>query len=160
MSFTPQPVDPTLDLVLEREVDVPPAAVWRAWTTPELLTQWFAPKPYETVECEIDLRRGGVFRTVMRSPEGEDTENANCYLDVVAERRLVWSTALGPGYRPRPDAPMPMTAVIELEPTAGGGTRYRATVLHRDPADAAQHAELGFAAGWGAALDQLVDLVR
>ena len=73
-------IDPNLDLVLEREVAVPPHLVWKAWTDPEHLKQWFAPKPYETPEAEIDLRPGGIFRVVMRSPEGEDMDQgAGCY---------------------------------------------------------------------------------
>ena len=45
MNFTAHVLDPNVDIELEREVDVAPHMVWRAWTTPELLTQWFAPKP-------------------------------------------------------------------------------------------------------------------
>lgn len=68
-------LDPLLDLVLERVVDVPPELVWAAWTTPEHVTHWFTPAPWKTVTCEIDLRPGGMFRTVMRSPEGQDFPN-------------------------------------------------------------------------------------
>ena len=64
--------DPKLDQVLERVVDVPPSLVWAAWTNPEQVKKWFAPAPWQTVDCEIDLRPGGVFRTVMRSPEGKE----------------------------------------------------------------------------------------
>ncbi|MGH9031410.1 MAG: SRPBCC family protein [Acidimicrobiia bacterium] len=159
MTFTPHPVDPNLDLVLEREVDIAPELVWRAWTTPELLTQWFTPKPYETPHCEIDLRPGGIFRTVMRSPEGEEMDEAGCYLEVVPNERLVWTGALGPGYRPQPSE-LPFTAVIELQPSGSGGTRYRAIAIHQDPAGRASHEEMGFAEGWGAALDQLVALAK
>ena len=67
--------DPKLDLVLERVVDVPPNLVWAVWTTPEYVKQWFTPAPWRTVDCEIDLRPGGVFRTVMRSPEGQEFPN-------------------------------------------------------------------------------------
>ena len=42
--------------------DLPPDAIWRAWTTPALLMQWFCPRPWSVVECDIDLRPGGVFR--------------------------------------------------------------------------------------------------
>ena len=95
MTFTPYPIDPKLDLVLEREVDVPPELVWKAWTTPELLKQWFAPKPYETPACEIDLRPGGAFRTVMRSPEGDEFDNVGCYLEVIENEKLSWTSVLG-----------------------------------------------------------------
>ena len=93
--------DPSLDLVLERVVDVPPHLIWKAWTEPEHLVKWFTPKPWTTVDCEIDLRPGGLFRTVMRSPEGQNHENIGCYLDLVVNSRLVWTDMLGPGYRPR-----------------------------------------------------------
>ncbi len=61
-------IDPKLDLVLERTVAVPPELVWKAWTTPEHLTPWFCPRPWTTTECVIELRPGGAFNTVMRSP--------------------------------------------------------------------------------------------
>src|SRR3954470_3871078 len=93
-------LDPKLDLVLERVVEVPPNLVWLAWTSPEHLKRWFTPAPWQTVDCEIDLRPGGIFRTVMRSPEGQDFPNLGCYLEVVKNEKLAWTNALGPGFRP------------------------------------------------------------
>ena len=92
--------DARLDLVLERIVDVPTELVWIAWTTPEHIKRWFTPAPWTTVDCEIDLRPGGIFRTVMRSPEGQEFPNVGCYLEVIENKKLVWTNALGPGYRP------------------------------------------------------------
>ncbi len=161
MTFTPYAADPDLDLVLEREVDVPPDLVWEAWTTPEHIKQWFAPKPFETPECEIDLRPGGAFRTVMRSPEGEEFPGVGCFLEVVPNERLTWTSALAPGFRPTVDPDgLPFTAVIELQPTASGGTRYRAVAIHQDEDGRKRHQEMGFSEGWGAALDQLVALAK
>lgn len=156
--------DARLDLVLERDIDVPPALVWAAWTQPERLKKWFTPAPWQTVDCTIDLRPGGIFRTVMRSPEGEDmAPTVGCYLEVVENEKLVWTTALLPGFRPAFEAQachsLNFTAVITLTPHAGG-TRYRVVAMHADEEGARKHAELGFAEGWGAALDQLVALPR
>ena len=149
--------DTSFDLVLERVVDVPPEAVWAAWTEPEHLTKWFTPAPWTTPEAEVDLRPGGIFRTVMRSPEGELNDNAGCYLEIVENRRLVWTAALGPGFRPNDfsDGGFPFTAEITMEP-AGAGTKYTARVMHACAEHQAQHAEMGFEEGWGAAADQLV----
>jgi uncharacterized protein YndB with AHSA1/START domain len=155
--------DPACDLLLEREIDVPVARLWDAWTDPTQLQVWFVPKPWEVAECEIDPRPGGIFRTVMRDPEGtEYPDDGGCILEAEAPNRLVWTSALGPGFRPRPaSAPsdereLVFTAELTLEPLAEGRTRYTARAMHATPEDAAAHEELGFSVGWGAALDQLV----
>ena len=153
--------DPDLDLLLERIVDVPPKLVWAAWTTPEYVKRWFTPAPWQTVDCEIDLRPGGIFRTVMRSPEGKEVKNAGCYLEVIENKKLVWTAALKPGYRPQTAAfGVPLfTAVILLEPH-GAGTKYTAIAIHGDKESAQKHADVGFRDGWGKALDQLVALAK
>jgi uncharacterized protein YndB with AHSA1/START domain len=149
--------DPALDLVLERDIDVPRDLVWAAWTTPEHLMKWFVPAPWSMAGCEVDLRPGGLFRTVMRSPEGEEFPSDGCFLEVVPQQRLVFTDALLPGFRPARE-PF-FTAVVEMR-DSGAGTRYVATALHRDPEGRARHAEMGFAEGWGTALDQLVAHVK
>jgi uncharacterized protein YndB with AHSA1/START domain len=158
--------NPKLDLTFERIVDVPKELVWRAWTDPRLITQWFTPVPWQTVACEIDLRPGGMFRTVMRSPEGQDFPNLGCYLEVRENEKLVWTNAMLPGFRPvhasaKTDSTVEFlfTAMIELK-TLVNGTQYTATVIHADEAGCQQHAEMGFHEGWGMALDQLVELAR
>jgi uncharacterized protein YndB with AHSA1/START domain len=157
--MTEHAIDPNLDLVLDREVDVPPHLVWAAWTTPEHVKQWFAPKPFETAECEIDLRPGGIFHVVMRSPEGEIMDGgAGCILEAVENRRLVWTGALGPGFRPVA-SDLPFTAIITMEP-AGSGTRYRAVAVHGSQDAKDQHDKMGFIEGWSFCLDQLVELAK
>jgi len=155
--------NPETDLVLTRDIDVPPTAVWAAWTEPERLMQWFTPRPWTTPECEIDLRPGGVFRTLMRGPDGEEGGGTGCILEVVPNERLIWTGALGPDFRPNPKEDMAVdmvfTAIISME-AIDAGTRYTATVMHADPAGAKQHAEMGFFEGWGTCLDQLVEYVK
>ena len=151
-------IDPKRDLVLERVVDVAPELVWKAWTEPEHLKKWFTPEPWATVACEIDLRPGGLFRTVMRSPEGEEFTGIGCYLEIMPNRRLVWTDALESGYRPsgaESVVPFRFTAAVILEP-AGSGTKYTAIAMHKDEDDRTQHEEMGFHDGWSQALDQLV----
>ena len=150
--------DPKLDLVLERILDVPPETVWRAWTEPRLLENWFRRRPWMAAECEIDLRPGGTFHTVLQGPDGTTLDNPGCYLEVVPNRRLVFTTALGTGYRPQ-DHYIPFTAIITLEPK-GKGTRYHVLARHKDEATAKQHVEMGFHEGWSKALDQLVEMAN
>jgi uncharacterized protein YndB with AHSA1/START domain len=155
-------LDPKRDLALERVVDVPPELVWKAWTVPEVLMKWFTPVPWKTVDCEIDLRAGGIFRTVMRSPEGQEFPHVGCYLEVVKDRKLVWTGALEPGYRPAdtPAGSPVFTAVISLEPSGKSGTKYTALAMHRDEAGCKQHDQMGFHTGWGKALEQLVAVAK
>lgn len=152
-----------LDLVLERIVDVPPELLFKAWTTPKHLMPWFCPKPYQTVECEIDLRPGGQFFTQMLDPEGNKLPAApGCYLEIVPDRKLVWTSALAPGFRPlaASAAPWSFTAVLSFEPHGEGGCKYTATAMHSTPEDAQSHEAMGFSLGWGLVLDQLVDYVK
>lgn len=149
------PVDPDLDLVLERVVPVAPELVIAAWTDPERIVQWFTPAPWKTTGAEVELRPGGIFRTVMESPDGDIVnDNSGCVLEYVEGERFVFTGAMGPGFRPQ-DGEMVFTAVISATPE-GDGARYRAHVMHSNAASAKQHQEMGFADGWGAALDQLV----
>lgn len=150
--------DPKLDLKLERTVDVRPELVWAAWTKPEYLKKWFCPAPWSVSDCELDVRPGGIFRTVMRSPEGQEYPNVGCYLEVVPFERLVFTDALLPGYRPA--AKSFMTGIVTFEPHGTGGTKYTAMALHHNEAARVEHEKMGFYDGWGKAWDQLVALVK
>ena len=147
------------DLVLEREVPVSAENLWNGWTNPDVIVKWFTPKPWVTTEAEVNLVPGGIFRTVMCGPDGERNEGDGCVLEVVEHRRFVWTSAMGPGFQPvgAPTDGFLFTAILEFTPTDGGAL-YRATARHSTPEDAAMHAEMGFHAGWGEALNQLVAL--
>lgn len=157
-------LDPSLDLLFERIVEVPPELVWRAWTVPALVMRWFTPAPWTTTACDIDLHPGGKFRTVMRSPEGQEFENTGCYLEVLANERLTWTSALDPGFRPAgtPGADalgIVFTAAISLA-RHPHGTKYTAHAMHGDAAGRNRHAQMGFEDGWGKALEQLVTVAK
>jgi uncharacterized protein YndB with AHSA1/START domain len=160
VSTVPITADPELDLVLERVIDVRPELVWAAWTEPRHLKEWFVPAPWSLAECEVDLRPGGRFRTVMRSPDGTEYPDDGCYLEVVPMRRLVFTDTLAPGFRPVPAPSLGFTAVITIEPHGDGATRYVATAIHGTDATRRRHEEMGFHDGWGKALDQLVALAK
>ena len=147
-------------------MDVPKEFIWRAWTRPEHLKPWFCPLPWTTIDCEIGLCPGGIFRTVMRLPEGQEFPGSGCYLEGVENKKLVWTNALRPGYRPASSATtgeeqvdFKFTVMITLA-SQGGGTKYTATVIHADEAGCKKHAAMGFHEGRGKALDQLVALAK
>src|SRR4051794_15540403 len=70
------------DLFLERVIDAPPHKVYQAWTDPELMKQWFVPRPWTIASVENDIRPGGKSLVVMRSPEGQEFPNPGVFLDV------------------------------------------------------------------------------
>ena len=152
-----------LDLVLERTLDAPIDLVWKAYTRPEHLKQWFAPRPYEITECELDLRPGGIFRIRMTGPDGFDTGhgNAGCVLEVVEGKTFTWTSALGPGYRPAEMGEgcesFPMTAIVTFADAGNGKTAYKAVAMHKDGADRDQHEKMGFQDGWGTVAGQLAE---
>ena len=154
---SPIKINPELDLVLEREVDVPVELVWKAWTTPEHLREWFAPKPWSIIKCEIDLRIGGELAFTMASPEGQEYPNKRCYLDIVPNQRLIFTDTLQGGFRP--SANPFFTATLELE-KRGNGTLYKACAIHGNPDSRKKHEEMGFEHGWGTVLTQLVDYIK
>lgn len=149
--------DGHLDLVLTRFTKVPRAVLWRCWTEPEHLMPWFCPLPWKTIDCEIDLKPGGIFRSTMLSPEGKEFPNVGCYLEVVRHERLVWTDALLPGYRPS-EKPF-MTAILTFEDHPDG-TKYVARALHKNDADRKKHEEMGFEQGWGTVFEQLVEYAQ
>jgi uncharacterized protein YndB with AHSA1/START domain len=144
------------ELVLSRLIDAPPRKVYRAWTEPELLKQWFAPKPFTTPIAEHDVRPGGANLIVMRGPDGTDMPNRGVYLEVVPNERLVFTDAYARAWEPS-DKPF-MTVIVTFE-NEGSKTRYTARVRHWTAADRDAHEKMGFHQGWGQCADQLAALV-
>jgi uncharacterized protein YndB with AHSA1/START domain len=144
------------ELVLTRVIDAPPEKLFRAWTEPELLKQWFAPLPYTTPVAEVDVRVGGANLIVMRGPDGKDLPNRGVYLEVVPNERLVFTDAYTSAWEPS-EKPF-MTVELTFE-DLGGRTQYTALVRHWTVADREMHESMGFHQGWGQCTDQLAALV-
>ena len=148
----------TLDreLTITRLIPASPAKVYKAWTDPKLLKQWFAPLPYTTSKVEIDVRPGGRSMIMMRSPTGQDLPNHGVFLEVVPNKKLVFTDAYTEAWEPS-EQPF-MTVVLSFEEERGQ-TRYTARVLHWNSTDRESHEQMGFYQGWNKCTDQLVELV-
>ena len=158
MTTTRVQVTPASDreLVLTRLIDASPDKVYRAWTDPALLRQWFAPLPYTTPVAELDVRPGGATLIVMRSPDGTELPNPGVYLEVVPNRKLVITDAYTEAWQP---SQKPFMTVIVTFDAEGGGTRYTARVRHWTVADREMHEKMGFHQGWGQCADQMTALI-
>ena len=144
------------ELTLTRLIDAPPAKVYQAWTDPALLTQWFTPPPFTTPHAEMDVRPGGASLVVMRGPDGVEFPNRGVYLEVVENRKLVFTDAYSKAWEP--SAKPFMTVILTFE-DEGGKTRYTARVRHWSVEDREAHEKMGFREGWGVATDQLAAIV-
>jgi uncharacterized protein YndB with AHSA1/START domain len=78
-----------LTLAITRVFDAPRTLVFQAWTQPERVKRWWGPKTFTTPVCEIDLRPGGIVRSCMRSPEGQDFWSRGVYREIVEPERIV-----------------------------------------------------------------------
>ena len=144
------------ELSLTRIMDAPREKVFRAWTDPELLKQWFAPAPWTTPRAELDVRPGGANFILMRGPQGQEFPNRGVYLEVVKNERLVFTDAYSTAWEPA-EKPF-MTVILTFEDEAGK-TRYTARVRHWTAEDKESHEKMGFHQGWGICADQLTALV-
>lgn len=147
------------ELRISRFIDASPATVWKAWSKAEHLEKWWIPAPIECKVIKLDLRPGGGFETWMREGGGDFKPHVEgCFLDILPEKRLVFTTALAEGWRPA-EPWLSLTAIIGFE-AEGQGTCYSARVLHKNPADSRKHEEMGFHEGWGTVIDQLAGYVE
>jgi uncharacterized protein YndB with AHSA1/START domain len=145
------------DLILTRDFDCTPDKLFRAWTDPTLITQWFTPAPWSTASAEVDLRPGGSSVVTMRGPDGTEFPNRGVYLEVVPNKRLVFTDAYTSAWEPS-EKPF-MTGILTFEDLDNGRTRYTARVRHWTIADREAHEKMGFHRGWPIATEQLAALV-
>ena len=141
------------ELILTRELNASAEHVFRAWTEPALLVQWFAPKPWSTTKVEMELHAGGKFFSVMCNPDGEEFPNHGVILSVEKNRRLVFTDAFTQAWVPSPKAFM--TVELTFEVLSASRMRYTARVLHWSAEDKEAHENMGFYDGWGQCTSQL-----
>lgn len=145
------------ELVLTRLLDAPREKLFRCWTEPALLKQWFAPLPYTTPHAELDARTGGANFIIMKSPEGGEMPMRGVYLEVVKNEKIVFTDAYTRPWEPS-DKPF-FTGIITFADESGK-TRYTARALHWTDEDCAAHEKMGFHEGWGQCAEQLEVLAK
>ena len=136
-------------LTLVRRFKASPEKVWRALTQPEALKQWMAPTDDFLVPvAATDLRVGGRYHIVMKSPDGEEHDVSGTYRTLEPNRKLVYTWA----WKSTPERESLVT--IELR-AAGGGTEL--TLKHERFAD--EEARDKHQHGWTGCLARLEKFV-
>jgi uncharacterized protein YndB with AHSA1/START domain len=79
------------ELTIVRTFDAPRALVFRAWTDPKMMVQWWAPRHFTNPVCELDVRIGGALRIVMRGPDGSEHPMKGVFTEVVTNERIVFT---------------------------------------------------------------------
>lgn len=153
--------------VLERVFDAPRELVWKAWTTPELLSRWYGPN-VETIIHRLEVKPGGVWLNEMKTGGGSFYQKAE-YTEVAAPQRFVclmsntdenWNVAPNPMMADWPRVLLTTVTFVE----EGGKTKMRLTWVPHE----ASEAEIAcFAAamdsmgkGWGAGMELLAELLE
>lgn len=151
------------ELVIERVFDAPRELVWKAWTDPEAMMQWWGPRGYTTPHCEIDARTGGTFFLCMRSPEGNDIWVKGEYREVVEPERIVCTDCFADEhgnivpashYGMEGDFPLEMLITVMLE-DMGGKTKM---TLRHEGLPAGEQRD-GANVGWNESFDRLDELL-
>jgi uncharacterized protein YndB with AHSA1/START domain len=163
------PAEPSADcdFVISRTFDAPRELVWKAWTDPLRMAQWWGPRHFTNPVCELDVRPGGAYRIVMRGPDGGEHPLKGVYLEVVEPERLVmtadhselpaaWHDLVNPGRDKSKKPALEGVMTITFENLNG---KTRLTVRTRFESAAIRDAmvKMGMNEGWSQSLDRLAE---
>ena len=153
------------DFVITRIFDAPRDLVWKAFTDPQHMKQWWGPKGFTVIASKMDLRPGGTYHYGMKAPDGSAMWGKFVYREVVAPERMVFINSFSDeagGITRHPMAPtwpLEMLSTFTFEEAPGGKTKltirwspHNATDEERKTFDAG-HASM--TQGWGGTMEQL-----
>ncbi len=138
-------------LTIERTFNAPLKLVWKAWSQPEHIAQWWGPKGMETKVLEHDFKVGGHWKYVMQMPNGGEFIAEGTYSEIVEFEKIVSSADF-----------KPMTEGVELHvhfEESGTQTKFVFKVIHETAAYCKQQEQMGFYNGWGSTFDRLDNFV-
>lgn len=135
------------EVAITRIFDAPRELVFKAWTDPKHLAQWWGPKGFTLPGCEMDFRPGGAYRFVMRGPDGNDYPFHGVYLEIAEPERIVFTAIID-------DAPG--NELVTTATFAEEGARTLLTVKQTVPTEPYAR---GQKQGWTESLERLADHV-
>ena len=139
-------------LTLKRTFDAPLKLVWKAWTQPEHVINWWGPKGMKIEVVEHDFRVGGKWKYVMPMPDGNEFISDGEYLEIVEFKKIITTANF-----------KPMTEGVEIQALFeedGDKTNFTFNVVHPTEEYCKQQEKMGFYNGWGSAFTRLETLVN
>jgi len=151
-------------MVVTRVFDAPRELVWKAWTDPKYIMQWWGPKGFTAPFCKMDFRVGGKLLCCMRSPDGQEFWNACEYHEIVLHEKIV---SLMYFSDPEGNKVEPAQYGIEHEAIDGaydvvtfedfGNGQTKLTFTGNEPMESAKNS--GQLEGWNQILDKIAAVV-
>ena len=142
-------------VTLTRVYDAPRDLVWRAWTDPKHMAQWFGPRGFTSSVPELDVRIGGNLRIIMHGPDGNDYPMKGVFREVVPPERLVFSN-IAVDNDGNHLLEGETTAILEAQ---GVKTKLTLRTYAKGLVPMAPQMLAGMEAGWSQSLDKLEELV-
>jgi len=153
------------DFVIWRVFDAPRHLVWKCFTEPQRMQQWWGPKGVTIVGAKLDLRPGGTYHCGMRTPDGRVTWGKFVYCEIAAPERLVWVNSFsdeGGGITRHPLSPTWPLEMLTTVTFAERRSSKTKVTIRWSPINATAEEQKTFDAGhasmqqgWGGTLDQL-----
>ncbi|MBW4608571.1 MAG: SRPBCC domain-containing protein [Hassallia sp. WJT32-NPBG1] len=142
------------EIVITRIFNAPRDLVFKVWTDPKHVAQWWGPKGFTTRVEEIDFRPGGTWRYVMIAPDGTEYPVKGVFQEIVTPERIVTSDEFDEGFEQSMRIDLPsgivMTAIFE---DMNDKTRLTLEIMHPTAEDRRKHEEMGVIAGWNSSFD-------
>lgn len=139
--------------MIERIFDAPRSLVFKAWTDPEHVAQWWGPKDFTNPVCEIDAKPGGAIRIVMRAPDGAEYPMTGVFREIVEPELLVFTNiAIDAAGNPLIDG---LTTVTFAEHAGKTKLSLHTSAIALNAIAAAMLE--GMPAGWSQSLDRLAE---
>lgn len=144
------------EIVITRVFNAPRELVFKAWTEPKHIAQWWGPKGFTTRVTEFDLRPGGQSRYIMIGPDGTEYPGKGVFREIVPPERIVTSDEFDEGFEQVINADLPqgivMTVIFE---DLDGKTKLTLQITHASADDRRKHEAMGVVAGWNSSFDCL-----
>lgn len=138
-------------LSIKKVFNAPIKLVWEAWTNPDHVIQWWAPKGMKINVMQHNFKVGGKWKYSMPMPDGNMFISEGKYLEIEPQNKIVTTADF-----------KPMTEGVELHvvfEADGDKTKFTFSVVHATEDYAKQQEQMGFYNGWGSALNRLETLL-